>query len=556
MASRARPSAAGGGEEGYADWLAAHEPGPDGVARMRTEGARFAHRPLISVLVPVYNARPSWLEEMAASVIAQAYDQWELCVADDCSTDPRTSPALDLLAGSDPRIRVCHRERNGGIAAASNTALEMASGEFVALLDHDDVLRPHALHAAVAALQAEPDLDLLYSDEDKILLSGVRGHVAFKGEFDPDHLLSTNYICHLCVIRRSLLIRLGGFRTGFDGSQDHDLLLRVTEATTRIRHLPAVLYSWRQVPGSAAVIVEAKPLAWRNGRRAVEDALARRGVAGRAELGPRPGLYRVRRPLPASVHVTLIVHSASAAVCARSLDALVAGSGSPPGAVIVAGTDPDLSSLRRPGLEVVAGERPEHRATLLNRALAMAGTGVAVLVRAGLTPAAPDRSWLTALAEEAYRPEVGLAGGRIVGADGRPLHEGFRLGRGPQPVSLGTRWPVVQRVTAVSGSLMAFRTQAVLAAGGFDERYWLDLWDVDLALRMRELGLAVVYTPFGELIDDEGLAVAPPSADDLEALSARWGPVAEMVDPFLSPHLESIQPLRFRRALAPPREPG
>lgn len=545
-----RPFAAGdaGGEHDYAKWLATHEPKPDDVARMREEGARFRNRPLISVLVPVYNSEPSWLEEMAASVIAQAYDHWELCLADDGSTDLRTRPALERLAGSNPRIRICHREQNGGIAAASNTALEMASGEFVALLDHDDVLRPHALHTAVAALQAEPDLDFLYSDEDKILEGGTRGHVAFKGEFDPDHLLSTNYVCHLSVIRRSLMTRVGGFRPGFEGSQDHELILRATEATERIRHLPGVLYSWRQVPGSAAVSVDAKPLAWESGRRAVDEALARRGDGGRAELGLLAGLYRVRRPVPASTEVAMVVHGACAATCRRSVEALLAGAGHRPVTVIAVGTDPELESVRSRDLEVVIGERPERRASLLNRAVAMSGAEVVVLVREGFTPPAPDRAWLVPLVGEALRAEVGIAGGRIVDSRLKPLHEGFRLGRGPVPVSLGTRWPVVQRMAAVSGDLMAVRRQALLDAGGFDERYWRDLWDVDLALRMRQLGQAVVYTPFSELRSDRTTAEGPPGGDDLGVFVATWGPVSEMCDPYLSPLVDRIHPLAIRRS--------
>jgi GT2 family glycosyltransferase len=545
-----------GGEGSYANWLAANEPTPDDVARMREEGARFSNRPLISVLVPVYNSEPSWLEEMAASVVGQAYDHWELCLADDGSTDPRTRPTLERLAGSEPRIRVRHREHNGGIAAASNTALEMASGEFVALLDHDDVFRPHALHVVVAALQAEPDLDFLYSDEDKILQGGTRGHVAFKGEFDPDHLLSTNYVCHLSVIRRSLMTRVGGFRRGFEGSQDHDLILRATEATERIRHLPAVLYSWRQVPGSAAVSVDVKPLAWESGRRAADEALARRGDEGRAELGPLAGLYRVRRPVPVSVEVAVLVHGASAATCRRNVEALLAGAGHWPMTVIAVGSDPQLATVRGRDLDVVVGERPERRASLLNRAVAMSSAEVLVLVREGFTPSAPERPWLTPLIAEALRAEVGIAGGRIVDSRGKPLHEGFRLGRGPLPVSLGTRWPVVQRMAAVSGDLMAVRRQALLDAGGFDERYWRDLWDVDLALRMRRLGQAVVYTPFSELCADRATAGVRPAEDDLSVLVASWGPVSEMCDPYLSPHVERIRPLVIRSTAGPTRVAG
>jgi GT2 family glycosyltransferase len=536
----------------YANWLRLYEPDAAGVLRFRDENARWRYRPLISVIVPVYDAQKSWLEELVASVRGQAYENWELCLVDDCSKGLWVRPTLERLAAGDPRIQVHFRDANGGIANASNTALATATGEFVALLDHDDVLRPHALHEVVAALQETPELDVLYSDEDKLMLDGTRGDASFKGGFDPDHLLSTNYICHLSVIRRSLLTAIGGFRTGLDGSQDHDLLLRATEAASTIRHIPSVLYSWRQVPGSAALSVDNKPRAWEHGRQAVADALVRRGISGRADFGEHPGLYDVRLDIPASVRVALIVHGCSAATAAATVAALRVRTGHSPVHILVTGQDPHLASLRRDDVDVLVGSAPERRAALLNAAVARVDADVAVFVQADFRPSRSDRTWMAPLVEQALRPEVGVVGGRLVGGGFEVLHEGLRLGRGPVPVSLGVRFPVIQRVAAVSAGLMAVRTQELRDVGGFDERFCLNLWDADLCLRMRQRGLAVVYTPLGELLqhdrDTLNLWVA---GDDLEIFRETWGSVESMADPYMSPNLDSISPLVIH--LADPR---
>jgi GT2 family glycosyltransferase len=532
--------------DGYSAWLVTHEPDQEDLRRLRTDSARWRHRPLISIIVPVFNPEPAWLEDMAASVRAQAYESWELCLADDGSTDHRVRPTLEALATSDPRIRARYRPLRGGIAAASNTALQMAGGEYVALLDHDDVLRPHALHQVVEALQEEPDLDLLYSDEDKILSGGGRGSPHFKGGFDPDCLLSVNYICHLTVIRRSLMVEIGGFREGFEGSQDHDLVLRATDVTRRVRHLASVLYSWRQVPGSAAVSVEAKPAAWQSGRLAVADAMRRRGIRGRAELGPLPGLYQARPEVLGSPTVALIIQECAASTGRRNVDALMGSAGHLMVGVIAVGSDPGLEALRRPGLDVVIVPGPDQKAALLNAAIRATDADVVAFVDGRLAPARTGRPWLLPLLEQALRTEVGLAGGRTVDSRGAPVQEGLRLGRGTVPASLGVRWPVIQRVSAVSIALMAGRRRELLATGGFDERFRRDLYDVELCLRLRQRGLAVVYTPLAELGYAGGTPNLGPSEDDLETLAGLWGPVEQLPDPYLSPYLDSVDPLLIR----------
>src|SRR5690606_22297149 len=231
--------------------------------------------PLVSILLPTYQTPERWLRRCIESVLAQAYPRWQLCIADDASPDPRVMEILQAYAARDSRIQVVRREANGHISEASNSALAMARGEFVALLDHDDELRPHALLEIVEAIAAGAGVGLVYSDEDKLDAEGRRYDPYFKPDFDPDLLRGQNYVCHFTPIRTDLVRAVGGFRKGFEGSQDHDLILRCSERLRpeQVRHVPKVLYHWRAIPGSTALSREAKDYASSAGARAVGEHL-------------------------------------------------------------------------------------------------------------------------------------------------------------------------------------------------------------------------------------------------------------------------------------------
>lgn len=535
-------------DEQYRLWLEQHEPSPERLGQMREKSRRWKYRPLISVVVPVYNPDKMWLDAMVNSVRSQVYDNWELCLADDLSSLPHVRPALSRWAADDGRIKVAFRDQNGNIAAASNSALALATGEFVALLDHDDVLRPHALHRVVDLLQEDQETDMVYSDEDKILVDGQRGQVHFKGEFDPDYLLSTNYVSHLSVIRRDVVSAVGGFRSGLDGSQDHDLVLRVSERARRIRHVTDVLYSWRQVPGSAALEHSEKPAAWAAGRHAVADALARRHPAARAELGPSPGLYIARYPIPPAVRVTAIVMAVEAATTARSLAALRRTPGLSPSRWVLWGDDAALEGLREPAMEVIVTTADAQPARLVNELVAADDSEIVVLLSGDLAPTPAATAWLEPLLEQAMRTSVGVVGGRIVRADGSAEQDGLHVG-GPHLVeSVGVRLPVIQRVGAVSADCMAMSSLAFSTVGGFDDRYRLCLHDVDLCLRLRRAGLATLYTPLTELRRLRPPVRRPVAADDSEAFRRTWEGSPEWTDPFVSPWLEMVRPFTICRS--------
>jgi len=271
--------------------------------------------PLLSVLIPVRNTDPGMLNEAIDAVVSQTYGNWELCVADDASDRSETIRVLERWSG-DPRILMTRRDSAGHISAASNDALELASGEFVVLLDHDDLLAPHAL-ARVAESAGIGGVDFMYSDEDKLDPSGRHIEPFFKPAWSPTLLTSCNYVTHLAALRRSSVIEAGGFRNQMVGSQDHDLFLRIVERARRVAHIPDILYSWRQAPGSTARASIAKPYAIGAARLAIEEAVTRRGIAGRVERTALNGIHVVRRELPETVRICLMSGAGSPA--ARSL---------------------------------------------------------------------------------------------------------------------------------------------------------------------------------------------------------------------------------------------
>jgi hypothetical protein len=265
------------------------------IKALEKEIESFEFQPKISVVMPVYNVEQKWLEEAIESVFLQVYQNWELCIADDASPSPHIKEVLSFFKDHYERVKIKYLETNRGISGASNEALSLASGQYVALLDHDDVLSRDSLFEVVKLLNAHPEAELIYTDEDKLSMGGLHLRPVFKPDWDPDLFLTYNYICHLVVCKKELLERVGGFRSGFEGSQDYDLLLRLTELTDKIFHIPKVLYHWRMIPGSAAFVVDAKSKAFERAKRALEEALQRRGIQAKVLEGKPKGTFVIRK---------------------------------------------------------------------------------------------------------------------------------------------------------------------------------------------------------------------------------------------------------------------
>lgn len=537
----------------YASWIEAHEPDAASLEMMRSEAAAWDDAPRISVILPVYSPERSWLEEAIASVRDQAYPKWELCVADDASPKPHVREVLDRIAGSDPRVKVIYRTHNGGISAATNTALELATGEFVLFLDHDDVLRPHAMFLAVSYIRDHPGTDIVYSDEDLILVNGQRGRPFFKPDWSPAWLLSQNYITHIAVVRRSLVEKVGGLRSEFDGAQDHDLLLRVTELTDRVGHVNDILYSWRQVPGSAALNMDEKPTAWEAGRRAIADACTRRGLNARVVLGPQPGISDVRFEINDNPRLTIVIPTRDRLdLLARCIDSVVTRSTYTNYEIVLVDNDSreqrTLEFLRKAPHRVVAAPGPFNYPRLVNLGVRSSDAQYIVLLNNDTFVLTED--WLERMLGLCQQPDVGAVGCRLQFGNGGLQHAGVGLGYGQLAYNLHTDWFVDRDVSAVTGACIMVRRDVFDAVDGFDERLAVGFNDVDFCLRVRELGLRVVYTPHARLEHEEGSSrshLAP--LDDINLFRTRWGDEQSLRDPYLNPNV--MWPERDRLRIEP-----
>ena len=520
-------------QEQYDQWRARHEPTWEDLNRMRHENLLWTARPLISIILPTYNPQPDWLQPAIDSVLGQVYENWELCIADDASTAPHVEHILAQYAASDPRIKVVRRDQNGGIAAASASALAMATGEFVGLLDHDDLLRPHALHRVVELLQSDPELDVMYSDEDILQADGTFGKPFFKPDWSPDFLLSVNYICHFLVLRRQLVEAAGGFRGGFDGAQDHDLLLRSTEKARHVGHVPDVLYAWRQVPGSVALAGDAKMYAYEAGQRAVEEALLRRGLSGRVTRAEDLGRYHVRLDIVGQPHVAIVIPTRDRVELLRNcIDSIESLSTYPNWSITIVdndSVDPEtLAYLEQTRHRVVRKPGHFNYSRLVNLGRSQIDAPYMLTVNNDVTVI--SRDWIEALLEQVQRPEVGVAGGRLLYPDGRVQHEGIGLGNvrgGYIAANLDAWWMgrVIRDVSAVTGACQMVKVAVFDEVGGYDETLQVGFNDVDFCLRVHKAGYLIVYTPHAELSHPEsasrGKALDPEA--DYDLFWSRWG---------------------------------
>ena len=417
-----------GGHDAYELWLTGRDERWDAEARTRL--ATADRRPLLSIVVPTYETPARLLRACLDSVLTQTYDRWELCVADDGSRSPDVRRVLDEYARRDSRVKVKLLGENGGIARASNAALDLAAGEYVGFLDHDDVLAPFALAEVVIHLNERPETDVLYSDEDRLDMQGRRVMPFFKPAWSPELLRSVNYVCHFLVVRRALLEAVGRLRTGFDGSQDYDLILRLAERTDKVEHIARILYHWRATPTSAAQRIANKPTASDAGMRALREHLARSGEAGTVEA-PEPTHYRVRYRVNGTPTVSIVVASGGGSeerlerfaqslvdtTAYRHFELLVMNNGRPAAARL-----PVDARVRR--LSCTGGS-----GALRNAGAAAARGDFLLFVHDDLEVV--DAAWLEELLGEAQRTAIGAVGAKLLHPDATLQHAGLVVAADP-----------------------------------------------------------------------------------------------------------------------------
>lgn len=578
--------------EAYGEyWDRFYRPTPDVLSEQRVESQRLAYRPLISVVLPAWNSNMRLLDRAVASVRTQTYDHWELIISDDAS-DHDELKALKYRYASEPRVRWVESTSREGIAENTNRGIAASTGDYVAFLDHDDEFAPEALFEVAIALQ-QHRYGLLYSDEDRIEENEF-GHVVhhtpfLKPGFDPDLLLAMNYICHLVVLRRDLVTAVGGLRAGFDGAQDHDLLLRVVDSLSPrdIRHLPRVLYHWRVTLGSVSRTPALEEQIKKNILAAVEDHLRRLNLTAQVEPhndpvgSARQFATRVRWGLPTPApKVSVIVATRDRVDLLRPcITSVVDSMTSYPGEYEVLLVDNDSSEPDTLAYLADLSAHPQIRLvrfrgsfnySAINNAGARAASGE-VLIFLNNDTMVLTRDWCSELVANAMRTDVGAVGARLLFADGTIQHAGVLLGvegvaghecvgDTPQAGGYFGRTHLLRSTAAVTGACLATRRSIFLGLdGGFEElNLKIAFNDVDYCMRVRKAGYRIVYNPFAVLYHFESKSRGREISEaqqlrhraEAAAFYARWTP-AEILDPYYNPHFERFA-RPFERLRPPP----
>jgi glycosyltransferase involved in cell wall biosynthesis len=522
----------------YRQWIKEFDTLTDAKrASIRSRIAEFEPRILISVVMPVFNTPDVFLRKAIDSVCGQLYSNWELCIADDSSTLPHIRNILDEYSARDARIKIVYRRENGHISAASNSALEIARGGFTVLMDHDDLLAPHALALVAEAIECFPEADLIYSDEDQIDEHDRRFAPKFKPDWSPELFYSMNMLTHLSAYRTELLREVGGFRIGYEGSQDYDLSLRVIEKidTRSIHHIPHILYHWRALAGSAAASLNAKPYAYVNARRSLNEYFERNGINARSVEGYRQTnrtIYSLPEKKP---KVSIIIFGS----VSDEPDKLLRGTDYESLEILLFGEAGKSFSDERVRYIDDTGSLYAS----LNSAARAASGEVLCFLSAGSN--FEQRDWLTESVSIAIQKDIGAVGSKVLYPDGRIKHAGYILGinegigrayrgAGASDPGRNMRLAVAQNVSAVSVDCMAIRRDVFEGSRGFDEVFGDSHADVDLCLRLLSKGYRNVWTPWSTLKQSSGLELKNNAG--LRALVRRWQELFDN-DPYYNPNL-------------------
>jgi O-antigen biosynthesis protein len=521
--------------------------------------------PRFSIVTPVYETPAGVLRAMLRSVRRQRCGDWELCLVDDASEQPHVAAELAKAAAADARIRVERRAENGGIVAASNDALAIARGEFVVLLDHDDKLHPEALQLVDEAIRATPEADYVYSDEDKLDTKGMHVGPFFKPDWSPERLRTQMYTCHLSVLRRSLVEQVGGFDAEYEGSQDWDLVLKVSERARRVVHVPRVLYHWRMLESSAAGGGEAaKPWAFEAGTRALQAHCERIGLPARVERDlDHPGVYHLQPRLRQQPSVSIVIPTGGqtrevrfeqivlVSHCVRSIVETSTYENYEIVCVADSSTDPavldELASIAGDRLKVVPYDRPFSFSAKINAGAVRSEGEHLLLLNDDMEVIAAD--WIERMAMYSAHPGIGAVGGRLLLEDGRIQHAGVQFENGGFPghpyrgfsrefAGYSNCVLVAQNLLAVTGACLMTPREAFEQVGGLTTTFPVNYNDIDYCLKLAAAGLRVVYDPDTVLYHFESSSRSSDVDDwEMEMLIDRWASLT-VPDPYSNPNLK------------------
>jgi len=546
------------GKDLYDIWIEKNSLNEDKIKIIKEEIEKFPYRPKISIIMPVYNVEKIWLDRALTSVFNQLYDNWELCIVDDASTKKHIKETL-LKYEKSERIKINFLEKNKGISGASNEALSLATGEFVGFLDHDDELSTDALYENAKLLNLHPEADLIYSDEDKINPEGKRIEPFFKPDWSPDLFLSFNYICHFSVFRKTIIDKIKGFRKGFEGSQDYDLLLRLIEKTDKIFHIPKVLYHWRQIEGSTAVVHKEKITHFENTMKALQDVLRRRKIGGIVEKGinfDQFESYRIRRRLTESPLVSIIIPMRDmVSFLQRNIKSVEENTDYKNYEIVIIDNNSQEKEthdyfrriIKKDNIRIIEFKDKFNFSKINNFAVTQAKGDHILFLNNDIEII--SQGWLESMLEHSARKEVGAVGAKLVFPNNTIQHAGTVLGLGGVAGHSHKHIPVesngyfgalntIRNYSAVTAACMLTKKKIFEEVGGFDEIHLSVAFnDVDLCLKMREKGYLIVYTPYAVLRHYEstsrGYDLNP---DEILFMKNKWGEIL-MSDPYYNPNL-------------------
>lgn len=557
----------------YEPWYEAYVPDEETLNRQRKR--KFSNAPLISVVVPAYHTPPLFLRQMLDSLIAQTYGGWELCIANGSPDDKEMEAVLEEYEKRDGRIRHENLKENLGIAENTNAAFRMAKGEFIGLLDHDDLLAPNALYEIALALEKNPEADVVYTDEDKVT-TDLKEHFQphLKPDFNLDLLRSNNYICHFFTVRREIVEKAGGFRKEFDGAQDYDFIFRCAEEARKILHIPEILYHWRTHKESTADNPASKMYAFEAGKRAIEAHLKRTGTDGEVSHTPDLGFYRVKYPVKGEPLVSIIIpnkdEKESLEACLKSIwekttyknyEIIVVENNS---------TSEEIfryyKEISQKGVRLLRWKKEFNYSAINNFGAAHAKGEFLLFLNNDVTVITSD--WLTELAGLCQRKEVGAAGVKLLYPDNTIQHAGCVIGIGGIAGHMFVDMPanrtgylhkasLLQDMSAVTAACMMVKKQVFDQVGGFTEELAVAFNDVDLCLKINKAGSLVVYDPYVQLYHMESKTRGAEDSKEkvrrfqteIEYMRCHWLDILKNGDPYYNKNLSltkwnySLKPL-------------
>ena len=551
----------------YGPWYEQYIPTREELEKQRKK--KWNYGPKISIIVPAYKTPEAFLRQLMDSLLAQTYANWELCIANASPEDASMEYVLKEYAKKDSRILWKKLEENKGIAENTNEAFAMATGEFAGLLDHDDLLAPNALYEVAKALETEPDIDVLYTDEDKVRGDEVLEHFQphLKPDFNIDLLRSNNYICHFFVVRKSLLEKTGGFRREYDGAQDYDFIFRCTQAAGKIHHIPEILYHWRTHQSSTADNPESKLYAFEAGKRAIEENLRQNGLIGEVSHTKDYGFYRVKYPVQGEPLVSIIIPNKDAKEdLEKCIQSILENSSYTNYEILIVENNStgeeifsyykELSENSR--IRLLRWKREFNYSAINNYGAKKAKGDYLLFLNNDTEVISPD--WIEEMLGFCQRPDTGIVGARLYFGNNTVQHAGTVIGIGGIAGHMFTDMPrersgymhkaaIIQDLSAVTAACMMVKRQVFDEVQGFEEQLSVAFNDVDFCLRVREKQYLVVYDPYVELYHYESKSRGAEDSkekvrrfqSEIEFMRCRWETLLKKGDPYYNKNLSLVK---------------